>query len=522
MATIDHPNAWLETRVKEAVRDIKYNGIKELKALALEVGGVESLDYYDCVHALEYLCNKNRILANENRPLIAKTIADGLAEAGRQPREPQKLGNGQISRAKKPPITWREMRGNGPAPSFHNAKAGIMGMGITIRHDIFHDSTIIGIEGDSVTHDIRPLIGELSDPALLRLRDLFSNTYGFDVGDNNIYSGVKALAFENCFNPVADMIVSAQAGWDKQPRLDRMAPDYLSAEDTELNRIVVRKHMIAAVRRVRQPGCQYQIMVVLESDEGWNKSAAIRTIAGAENFSDENILGARGKEAMELLRTIWHHECAELTDIRKAEVEHVKSFITRQWDMHRPAYGKVLVKQPRQSVEWGTTNDSEYLTSPTGNRRFAPMRLVRPIDIEKLKQDRLQLIGEAAHYESKGEDLVIPETMWPLARAEQEKRRIREPWEDILADIPDNITGTDGVRHKLIHRTAGHDQIATVDVMTHILQIPIANQTGAMGRKVAFAMMRNGWQRHESGLIKISGRNARGYWRISSQTIPST
>ena len=125
-----------------------------------------------------------------------------------------------------------------------------------------------------------------------------------------------------------------------------MATAYLSAEDTELNRIVIRKHMIAAVRRVRQPGCQYQIMVVLESDEGWNKSAAIRTIAGPENFSDENILAARGKEAMELLHSIWHHECAELTDIRKADVEHVKAFISRQWDMHRPAYGRVLSNSP--------------------------------------------------------------------------------------------------------------------------------------------------------------------------------
>ena len=98
-------------------------------------------------------------------------------------------------------------------------------------------------------------------------------------------------------------------------------------------------------------------MPILESEEGWNKSGAIRAIAGQENFSDENILNSRGKEAMELLKTIWHHENAELAGIRKSDVELVKAYISRQFDMHRPAYGKVLVKQPRRSGQWGTTDN---------------------------------------------------------------------------------------------------------------------------------------------------------------------
>ena len=88
------------------------------------------------------------------------------------------------------------------------------------------------------------------------------------------------------------------------------------------------------------------------------------------------------------------------------------------------------------------------------------MRLVRPIDIEKLKRDRLQLIGESAHYETQGEDLVIPETMWPLARAEQEKRRIADPWEDILANIPDTITPPNPGRPRSNRNQRYHDPFA--------------------------------------------------------------
>ena len=59
--------------------------------------------------------------------------------------------------------------------------------------------------------------------------------------------------------------------------------------------------------------------------------------------------------------------------MKKAEVETVKAFASRQVDRARPAYGHFLKKQPRHSIEVGTTNSDEYLQSQTGNRRFWPM-----------------------------------------------------------------------------------------------------------------------------------------------------
>ena len=109
-----------------------------------------------------------------------------------------------------------------------------------------------------------------------------------------------SLALEHCFNPVADMLDKAEAEWDGVERLDRMAVDYLNCEDTPLNRACVRKTMIAAVARVRQPGCKFDTIVVFESPEGLNKSAAWQVLAGDENFSDEPIIGkkfARGAGA---------------------------------------------------------------------------------------------------------------------------------------------------------------------------------------------------------------------------------
>jgi len=104
------------------------------------------------------------------------------------------------------------------------------------------------------------------------------------------------------------MLDLAESGWDGVERLDAMAVDYFNTEDTPLNRACVRKTMIAAVARARQPGCKYDTILVLEADEGFNKSSAWFVLAGEENFSDEKILGKDSREVQEQLAEIWIHE----------------------------------------------------------------------------------------------------------------------------------------------------------------------------------------------------------------------
>src|SRR6202008_5147141 len=101
-----------------------------------------------------------------------------------------------------------------------------------------------------------------------------------------------------------------------------------------------------SVRRVFQPGCKFDYMAVLKSDEGKGKSSGIAALYGQEYFSDHSILGMKDKELAEAVRGHWAIECAELVGMRKDEVERVKSAITRQHDKVRPAYGRARVDVP--------------------------------------------------------------------------------------------------------------------------------------------------------------------------------
>jgi predicted P-loop ATPase len=422
------------------------------------------------------------------------------------------------------PIQWREVGAHGqPKPSLFNTRLGIMSMKISCRHDQFRDVTIIGYVGDDTVHEIKPIMGELNDAALLILRTRFSEHFNFEPDEKLIRDAVKSLAFDHCFDPILDLLDNAQANWDRTMRLPTWPVEYLGCKDTPLNCAIGRKALIAAARRARHPGCKFDNITVLEGPEGKNKSTAIRILAADEFFSDQSILGARDKEVQEQLGGVWMHESADLTGLKKAEVQQVKSFASRQWDRARPAYGHVLVRKPRRGILFATTNDQEYLQSETGNRRFWPLAC-GDINIEALRHDRLQLLGEAAHYEAIGESVVLPMALWTAAMDEQEKRRAPHPWEDILSNIPDftdesrDFTTGQATNKKIIYRAnEGNgvvlEQVFSADLLEHVLRIPRGQHQKHHSMTLAICMRLLGWERPDGKKLTINGRREGGYCR---------
>ena len=242
-------------------------------------------------------------------------------------------------------LGWRWRAKGIPAQSIYNVRLALDNVGIECSYDTFHNKLLFGFRDEDIRHEIQFLIDDNIDHGIICLRDMMSDRYGFEFNETAVRDGVTASARKQCFDPVADFLDAAQAGWDRNPRLDRMAVDYFSGADTPLNRAMVRKTMIAAVRRVRQPGCKFDNILTLVSIEGLMKSTAWRVLAGDENFSDEKIMGLGSREVQEQLSEIWIHENAELAGMKKAEIESVKAFASRQEDRARPAYGHFLKKQ---------------------------------------------------------------------------------------------------------------------------------------------------------------------------------
>jgi Virulence-associated protein E/Primase C terminal 2 (PriCT-2) len=431
--------------------------------------------------------------------------------------------NGTVTVTGAAPV-WRERRVNGkPVPSMHNARLAITELGITCSHDTFHNQTLFGYRDDAVKHELTSVLGEVSDDGIIALRQLASDRFGFDLEDKATRDAVKSLAMQHRFNPVCDLIDQAERDWDGVKRLDRMAADHFNCEDTPINRAFMRKTMIGLIKRAREPGCKFDTIVVLESGEGYNKSTAWQILAGKENFSDEPIIGKSTKEVQEQLSAIWIHESADLAGMRKTEVESIKAYASRSTDIGRPAFGHFPIKQPRHSIEVATTNSKEYLQSQTGNRRFWPMEVLKSIDVEKLARDRLQLIGEAATYHTAGESVVLDEALWAVAGIEQEQRRAKDPWEDLLESLPMYWDMTEGRDREgrpikklipVIHLYRDQEVVSAAILLKNVLDIPVGQQTATIAMRLSTVMKRLGWQRHPNGYVSIAGQGrVKGYFR---------
>lgn len=194
-----------------------------------------------------------------------------------------------------------------------------------------------------------------------------------------------ALEFEKKkFHPIREYICAQK--WDGIPRVNTLLIDYFGAEDNAYTRAAIRKTLVAAVARVFEPGIKFDTALILVGEQGTYKSTFVKKL-GMEWFSD-TFTTVQGKESFEQIQGAWLIEMAELSGLKKAEVESIKHYISKREDMFRPAYGRTVETYKRQCVFFGTTNNKDFLRDPTGNRRFMPID-VRPEYATKSVNDDL-------------------------------------------------------------------------------------------------------------------------------------
>jgi Virulence-associated protein E len=377
-----------------------------------------------------------------------------------------------------------------PKSGYGNTRAAFDALGIQCSCDVFREKTFVE------SHAIEEVAGDFADLTVTVIQDIIYDRFEFYPNDNLLRNAISRRASQNSFDPVLDAVNSLV--WDGTPRLDNLLPTYLGAATSPFVRAVGRKAFIGLVRRVREPGCKNDSMLILEGPQGVGKSLFCRDLAGEDDlFSDADILALDGKAQQELLTGKLVCEIPELAGLRKAEVEKTKALITRTSDLARPAYGRLPVNRPRRCIFIGTTNEEKYLRDHSGNRRFWPVR-VSKYDRETFLRDRDQLLAEAAHYEALSESLYLPAEISADAVSEQTSRMVQDGWADLLASVK-------GVNIK------GEEWIASTFLLKAVLDMQPEKHDGETFKRLGRAMRELGWQgpvRH-----RINGPLVQGYHR---------
>lgn len=194
-------------------------------------------------------------------------------------------------------------------------------------------------------------------------RDLDLSTH------SKVDSALMEVFYQNRYNPIFDYLNDVE--WDGHKRVETLFVDLLDAEDTKLNHYMTKIWFVAAVKRIFEPGCKFDNMIVLQGEQGIGKSSLCDLVS--LRYSNDISLNEIGnKDMINKLNRTWIAVVDELDSFNKKEMSNIKTFISNTKDTARLAFGKNAETYLRHCVFIGSTNDSTFLRDNTSivERRF--------------------------------------------------------------------------------------------------------------------------------------------------------
>jgi hypothetical protein len=349
----------------------------------------------------------------------------------------------------------------------------------------------------------------------------------------NYQIAVAKVVDDRSYHPIREFFDSLPP-WDEKIRAEAVLIDYLGAQDNAYTRAVTRKTLCAAIARVKHPGIKFDNILVLNGDQGIGKSTLIEKLGG-EWYSDSlSLTDMNDKTAAEKLQGYWILENGELAGMKKADIDKVKAFISRQDDKYRASFGRRVTPHPRQCIFFGTTNSQNgYLRDITGNRRFWTVRTPgngRWKPWQLTKEEVEQIWSEALVLVARGEKLYLDSDLEALSQVEQSAAMEQDDREGLVSTylsllLPENWSEMDGyARQEYVSDPNGPTQPKGTDERNSVSNLEIWCECFGKRKEdikpfdsyaIAAIMLRiPGWQKtEERETLPIYGRQ-RLYKRI--------
>jgi len=233
----------------------------------------------------------------------------------------------------------------------------------------------------------------VTDTDMYQIQWYLEKNYGLK-NDRIINKALNIVASENRYHPIRECLERLE--WDGKLRIDNLLPRYLGADNDNYTKEIMRLLMMAAIHRVYEPGCKFEIMVCLVGGQGAGKSTFFRFLAIHDEWFTDDLKRMDDDNVYRKMQGHWIIEMSEMiATVNAKSIEDIKSFISRQKETYKIPYETHPEDRPRQCVFVGTSNSMDFLPlDRTGNRRFAPL-LVHP---ERVAKHILEDEKEAREY----------------------------------------------------------------------------------------------------------------------------
>jgi hypothetical protein len=295
-----------------------------------------------------------------------------------------------------------------------------------------------------------------------------------------------AEAGRHKYHPVREYLDSLE--WDGAAWIETLASYFTNAQG--VFPVYLRKWLIGAVARAYE-GCQ-NATLVLDGTQGIGKSHFVKWLCPIPGMYLDLGINPENKDHQIILISKWIWEVGELTStIRRADVDALKGFLSREWVTVRPPYGHYDIVKPALACFIGTVNNSSgFLSDPTGSRRFWACTL-EGIEWGYTGLNKHDVWAEAAAAYHNGEPWRLSADEAQRTRVINEQYEIGDPVEAFLQKcftITSNPT----------------DWVATVDLLTTMQEAGLQGNTRSNSMALAATMKR-------LGLDKSRWDNKMGY-----------
>lgn len=385
-----------------------------------------------------------------------------------------------------------------------------------LAYDLFLD-TIVYTRTPFFSPDIKK--GDmLDDTAVAIFKERIETMHGI-YSDGKLTDAIENISLKNSFHPVKKYLEAQR--WDGVKRIDNFLVDYMGAKPSIYVSEAFRKMLVAAVTRIYEPGRKFDTALVMYSGQGAGKSTLIQALS--KGWFNDSLTDVSGQKAYEAIQHAWIVELAELSALRRSDVEATKNFISKREDTYRSAYARRVKTHRRQCVFFGSTNDDEFLKDKTGNRRFFPIEVCANANTHKLFErsfDKVvdQLWAEAMELYMCGESLILSEEAEAIASEGREKFTEESPLVGIIENYVNTLFPEDYEERTEQQRAdflAGSlDEVGTVQKNTFcLMELWVEamgrrkdEYTSGKGRELSIAMRQlKGWRKGKLKRTKLYG-----------------
>lgn len=268
---------------------------------------------------------------------------------------------------------------------------------VRIRYNELSRDVEISVNGKRPTGDLA------RNTSLSLIEDLCRiNAYPYTAAAGHL----DRLAAQDAYNPALNWVRSRP--WDGKEHIRALFECLTLTDESKaaISWTLFRKWFLGAAAILSGHANKFEhVLILVDPMGGLGKTRFFNSLCPKEFQADGVTLNPDDKDSVLLAVSKWLVELGEIgATFKKADIESLKAFLSREKDEIRPAYARAANQYQRRTAFFGSVNNVEFLMDDTNNRRFWPIQVSavnyqHSVNVQQAWAEALSLVksGETWH-----------------------------------------------------------------------------------------------------------------------------